>query len=257
MSHHGGEFVHAQEKSAGKKPGNNDRTPLHRRPVAVPDGTASGPMTPTTILALQRSAGNLVVSRVLEEEHAHGPDCGHGAVDDTNPVAQRELLDAAQSSPGHPIPSSTRQELESFFQSDLSAARIHTDPVAQRATAAMGAKAMTIGSHVFFSEGADRDKKTFVHEGKHVIENINGVPETGNDTGAGVHVTDPNQKSERTASADEAAFSAGAKTAPSITAQRAVTAGAPDVRASDSSEAGEAHAEIARAELDDWQKERE
>ncbi|GGJ64470.1 hypothetical protein [Streptomyces brasiliensis] len=51
---------------------------------------------------------------------------------------------------------------------------------------------------------------------------LKGTRETGNTNSAGVTITDPNQHSEHKADRDGAFFDAGAATAPSVVAQRAV-----------------------------------
>jgi hypothetical protein len=181
-------------------------------------------MSPARALVLQRAIGNQAVARRLaEDEHVPG-DSRH------DPVSPGELLDQALRSPDHPIPVSDRRELEPFHQTDLSRGRFHTGPAAQRAVAAVGARAVTIGAHVLFAAGADKDKDTLGHEAKHLSDYFNGVSVTGKDTGAGVPVTDPGQQSERAATADGAAFDAGIRQAPSLAAQRAL---APDGAAAD------------------------
>lgn len=185
-------------------------------PARAAVAAVGAPMTPGSILALQRSVGNSTVSRALAEERE-----GAGS----GPAAARDLLGTALASPGRPLAGPLRTELESYYQADFSAARIHDNPVAQRATEALGAQAMTVGTHVFLGAGASTRKDIIGHEFGHVSENLKGVAETGRDNGAGVTVTDPAQRSERAAEADGTAFAAGARTAPSVTAQRAV---APD-----------------------------
>ncbi|MFD7812747.1 hypothetical protein ACFV6E_07330 [Streptomyces sp. NPDC059785] len=75
---------------------------------------------------------------------------------------------------------------------------------------------MTVGTHVLLGEGAAGSKEVMGHELGHVDKNLRGMPETGSDNGSGVSVTDPDQRSERVAAADGAAFAAGAGTAPSL-----------------------------------------
>jgi hypothetical protein len=118
-------------------------------------------------------------------------------------------------------------EAESFYNNDLSATRLHDDPTAQRAATALGADAMTVGTHVFLGPAAHGRKDVIGHELGHVDKNLRGDRETGHDNGAGVGVTDPGQTSERIAAADGAAFAAGAATAPSVVAQRAAVEDAP------------------------------
>ncbi|WP_328318424.1 eCIS core domain-containing protein [Streptomyces sp. NBC_00388] len=141
---------------------------------------------------------------------------------DTGPVDQLGLLNAAMASASRPLPAALRKEAESFYQNDLSSARLHDNPVAQSATTAMGAQAMTVGTHIFMPPAAVGNMSLMGHELGHVNENLKGVRETGNNNGSGVTVTDPNQNSEQKAERDGVAFAAGAGTAPSVVAQRAV-----------------------------------
>ncbi|MFI0716476.1 DUF4157 domain-containing protein [Streptomyces inhibens] len=191
-------------------------------------------------MMLQRLAGNRTVERLLtEDRHSHGPGCGHdkpGGEHDTGresgrdtggletgsgggPAVQRELLDEAMTSPGRPLPDTVRTRAESFYNNDFSSAVLHDGPVAQRATEAMGAQAMTVGTHVFLPPGKAQDTELIGHELSHVDKNLRGERETGTSNGAGVTVTDPGQASERAAGHDGAAFAAGATTAPSVTAR--------------------------------------
>jgi Domain of unknown function (DUF4157) len=206
------------------------------------------PLTPQAILHLQRTVGNAVVARSIarqreaahadgqqvqrsaagtedrqEDQHAHGPGCGHDGAKGSGLTGQRSLLDAALASPSRSLPDSLRAETEPFFHNDFSGVRLHDGPVAQRATEAMGAQAMTVGSHLFLPPEGTRNKVLVGHEFSHLDKNLKGEHETGTDNGAGVTVTDPAQRSERTADTDGAAFAAGAGTAPSVIAQRAAT----------------------------------
>ncbi|WP_217251537.1 DUF4157 domain-containing protein [Streptomyces sp. AC602_WCS936] len=214
-------MVRAHEEAVGDKAARDGRAP--RRAVTAPVGTTGGPVTPQTALALQRSVGNRAVSRLVDQDqHVHGAGCGHGGIEDGGPAGQRQLLDEAIASPSRPLGGSLLSEATAFYRNDLSAARIHDNPTAQRATVALGAQAMTVGTHVFLGPQATGRKDLIGHELGHVDKNLRGHRETGNSNGAGVTVTDPGQDSERAAEADGAAFAAGAATAPSVVAQRVV-----------------------------------
>ncbi|MDT0489835.1 eCIS core domain-containing protein [Streptomyces sp. NPDC012600] len=164
---------------------------------------------------MQRSPGGTDAARGAEDEHVHGE------VRDTSPEGQSALLAAAMNSSSAPLPSSVAAKAGAFYRNDaLSSTRVHSGAVAQRATAAMGAQAMTVGHHIFLSAGAASDQKVIGHELSHVDKNLKGLPETGHSNGAGVTVTDPGQSSERAAERDGAAYAAGARTAPSVTAPR-------------------------------------
>lgn len=227
------------------------RAPQRPRATPTSAGTAVQRM-----LALQSSVGNKAVVEMLrraghpgaQEQHQHGPGCGHqsqeppvqrslddatvarteeedghvhGRVQDTSPDEQSALLAAAMKSSSESLPSSVVAKAGAFYQNDgLSSTRVHRGAVAQRATAAMGAQAMTVGNHIFLSAGTAGEEKLIGHELSHVDKNLKGIPETGHSNGAGVTVTDPKQDSERAAEKDGNAYAAGSPTAPSVIAPR-------------------------------------
>ncbi|WHM40801.1 DUF4157 domain-containing protein [Streptomyces sp. BPTC-684] len=175
-------------------------------------------------MALRGRVGNSVVARLLKEErHVHGAGCGHGGIEDSDPKAQSALVKAAIDSPSSEIPDPLRTKAESFYGTDFTPARLHDGPVAQRAIKAMGAEAMTIGHHVFLPPSGSRSMALIGHEFSHLNNNLQGVPETGIDNGAGTPVTDPDQPSERTADTEGHAFATHASPAPTV--QRAVAEG--------------------------------
>ncbi|RPK62935.1 hypothetical protein EES44_16190 [Streptomyces sp. ADI96-15] len=215
--------MHAKDEQPRRKAPTG---PLPARAAVPAAAPVARPVTPEAVMALQRSVGNRVVARLAgQDQHVHGAGCGHEGGAESGGPEQRSLLDAAVASPSRPLSGSLRADAESFYQNDLSATRLHDSPVAQRATAAMGAQAMTIGTHVFLGAGASASREIIGHELGHVDKNVRGVPETGRSNGSGVSVTDPGQHSERTAAADGAAFAAGETTAPSVVAQRATAPG--------------------------------
>lgn len=76
---------------------------------------------------------------------------------------------------GRPLDGALRRGLQSRLGADLGAVRVHTDAAAAGATAARGARALTLGEHIFFapgrfaphtSEGATR----LAHELVHVLQ---------------------------------------------------------------------------------------
>ncbi|MEU1089460.1 DUF4157 domain-containing protein [Streptomyces sp. NPDC005892] len=160
--------------------------------------------------AVQRAAAGVAVERT-EDEHAHA----HG------PETQSALLAAAMSSPSEALSSSIVAKAGAFYQNDaLASTRVHHGVVAQRATEAMGAAAMTVGNHIFLSSGATASDELIGHELSHVDKNLKGVRETGHNNGGGVTVTNPRQDSERAAERDGSAYAAGHRTAPSLVASQ-------------------------------------
>ncbi|MFF1478909.1 DUF4157 domain-containing protein [Streptomyces sp. NPDC058301] len=219
----------------------------------TPQGAVGGPLGPAQLATLQGLVGNRVVARRVrqerrvhddgwghdQEQHVHGGGCGHDTVngtspsgkpgmEDTSPAGQRALLDAALASPSRPLSEPVLKNAEAFYQNDLSPTRVHDDPVAQRATAALGAEAMTVGHHIFLPPKVAGRMDILGHELSHVNHNLLGDRETGNSNGAGVTITDPGQGSEREATSDGADFAAGVGRASSVTAQRSVEPGHAD-----------------------------
>lgn len=210
------------------------------------------------LVGLQAQAGNAAMVQMLrqaghpwaQDSHQHSSNCGHqveGAgvqrsaqetveaearprtVDDHSPEGQRALIDQAMASPSRRLPEPLLEAAKPYFQNEnLDVTRLHDNPVAQRATEAMGAQAMTIGTHIFAPPEAVRNMHLMGHELSHVNENLNGTRETGKSNGAGVIVTDPGQNSEQKADRDGVSFAAGAASAPSVVTQRATRkAGTP------------------------------
>ncbi|RAJ47920.1 uncharacterized protein DUF4157 [Streptomyces sp. PsTaAH-130] len=232
------------------------RIPQHR-PAAPVSGDTAVQRAP----ALQSGIGNAAVVEMLrraghpgtQEHHGpgpgsdHGPGCGHcsprppvqraPARDEEDepahrpaeptPGEQSTLLAAAMDSPSRPLPSSVVAKATAFYRNDaLSSTRVHHDAVAQRATAALGAEAMTVGNHIFLSAGATAEERLIGHELSHVDKNLRNLPETGHRNGAGVTVTDPRQASERAAERDGDAYAAGKPTAPSLLTPHTAAPGA-------------------------------
>ena len=76
-------------------------------------------------------------------------------------------------SKGKPLDKHTRAVMEEGFGADFSKVRVHTGRKATDACKAIGAKAFTQGSDVYFA-GAGTDKGLLAHELTHVIQQKNG-----------------------------------------------------------------------------------
>jgi hypothetical protein len=110
--------------------------------------------------------------------------------------------------PGQPLEPSLRADMESHFQTDFSAVRVHTDAAAADASRALGAHAFTSGSHIAFAPGLlandHHGRGLLAHELTHVIQQSRGEgPSSGIDSGP----TDP---------LEQAADRASIPTAPSV-----------------------------------------
>jgi len=159
-------------------------------------GLGVGGMSPESVLALQRSVGNTVVSRMIEESrHQHGAGCGHtqGA-----PVQRSAVHDVLRGG-GQPLDQGTRTDMESRLGADFSDVRVHSDGAARASAADMGARAYTSGNHVVIGEGGG-DRHTLAHELVHVVQQRSG-PVAGTPTADGLSVSDPSDSFEKAAEA--------------------------------------------------------
>ncbi|WP_443059355.1 eCIS core domain-containing protein [Streptomyces sp. NBC_00435] len=156
-------------------------------------GEERAPAAPAaaTLPALQRSVGNAAVTRMLAAGHSPGRQ---------DAPVQRATAHDVLRSPGRPLEGPLREEMETRLGADFSDVRVHSDPLAQRSAAEIGARAYTSGSHVVVTDGG-KDKHTLAHELTHVIQQRQG-PVAGTDTGHGLRVSDPGDRFEREAEAN-------------------------------------------------------
>ena len=93
----------------------------------------------------------------------------------TVPAGIATGINQAMTSGGTPLPTSVRATFEHRFGHDLAGVRVHTDGLAAEATTALGAKAFTIGEHVFFGAGEYQPGSRLgqwliAHELAHVVQ---------------------------------------------------------------------------------------
>ncbi|MEE1783794.1 DUF4157 domain-containing protein [Streptomyces sp. SP17BM10] len=176
----------------------NDKASGASRPRGT--GPASQPLQ-----RLQRTVGNAAVVQMLQRA-GHLPagrrlqllvDDGR---QDEQPQVQRSTVHDVLRSPGRPLDTATRDDMESRFGADFSDVRIHDDHRARNSAAEVGARAYTSGSHVVIGEGGG-DHHTLAHELTHVIQQRQG-PVAGTDNGTGLRVSDPSDRFEREAEAN-------------------------------------------------------
>lgn len=198
--------MHAQEQP--DKARGTDRAPAPRAVGPVAASPVAVPGSAQSLLALQRTAGNSAVARMLqaqraagaqrapeEEQHSHGAGCGHD-----QPQVQRSSVGEVISSPGRALDEPVRTEMEARLGEPLADVRVHTGHAAQRSAAEMAARAYTVANHVVIGQGG-ADKHTLAHELTHVIQQRSG-PVAGTDNGSGVRVSDPSDRFERAAEAN-------------------------------------------------------
>ncbi|MEU6171819.1 DUF4157 domain-containing protein [Streptantibioticus parmotrematis] len=165
---------------------------------AAPASRQPSPAPQQRLLALQRAAGNAAVVQMLKlSGHLPGTE---GLEETARPDAGAEIRDVT-SRGGAPLDPVKRAKAESVFKEDFSAVRLHTDAVAQRSAATVGAHAYTVGNDIVSGTGG-MDDRTLFHELTHVSQQRRG-PVAGTDRGDGVRVSDPGDPFERAASANE------------------------------------------------------
>lgn len=160
------------------------KTSKGSRRVTRPDKAVPHLLTATVVQALQRSAGNAAVTRMLADD---------------GPAVKQAAAHSVLRSAGEPLREPVRAEMEARLEADFSDVRVHTGEQARRAAAELGARAWTSGSHVVIGEGGT-DRHTLAHELAHVVQQRRG-PVAGTDNGAGLSVSDPSDRFEREAEA--------------------------------------------------------
>jgi outer membrane protein OmpA-like peptidoglycan-associated protein len=117
------------------------------------------------ILNLQRSAGNKVVSQLLQDEAG---EKHHTSVDSS-------VVDSTLDSEGQPLDATARSQMEGLFNEDFSGVRIHTDAEAAESAQAVEARAYTSGEDVVFGANQYRPdtgegKDLIAHELAHTVQ---------------------------------------------------------------------------------------
>ncbi len=127
----------------------------------------------------------------LTDGTAAGPGASHIAP----PVVHEALR-----SPGSPLPDGVRDRMQSHLAHDFSRVRVHTGDVAERAAAAVDARAFTVGRDIVVAGGewepdSERGQHLLAHELTHVVQQSASA-----DTHPSVlPVTEPKDRSEHEA----------------------------------------------------------
>jgi hypothetical protein len=174
----------------------HDLSPAEQKAVREAAGAPVGALHSSTVIGLQRTAGNTAVTALLqrsltsvEEEEARSP-----------------VLDVVGKGQGQALDDGLRDEMETRFGDDFSDVRIHNNAEASRSAAAVSARAYTVGSEIVLGADApdlasEQGKRTLAHELTHVIQQRQG-PVDGTPTGNGISVSDPSDRFERAAEAN-------------------------------------------------------
>jgi pyrrolidone-carboxylate peptidase len=119
------------------------------------------------------------------------------AIQPTSVSAVPEIVHEVLRSPGRPLDSATRGEMQSKFAYDLSQVRVHTDQQAADSARAVDALAYTVGNNVVFGSGQFQPRSVsgqqlLAHEITHVIQQRTNAPAIS----LGVSAIDPSPHAE-------------------------------------------------------------
>ena len=162
-----------------------------------PESSASD--LPSSVLTLQRSAGNRAVSGLLQRkssaatlpvsepgdtsereadqvaDEVTGFQAG-SVPDTTSPVSSRATTGTLHDlGSGAPLDPATRSSFEPGFGADFSGVRVHSDEKAAKSARDLNARAYTVGSDVVFAEGeyqphSSEGTHLLAHELAHVVQ---------------------------------------------------------------------------------------
>lgn len=151
----------------------------------LPWDTAGG-TAPGKRCLTQNLAPRPIIFRVESAEAARELGAAFGPRN-RNGVAQQAdaAVDRAASSDGAPLRADVRERFESSLGSDLSSVRVHTGGASAEASAAVGAKAYTVGSDIHFGAGQYQPDDPFglhllAHEVAHTQQQASGAPHRQN-----------------------------------------------------------------------------
>lgn len=102
-----------------------------------------------------------------------------GAAHGADGAAAPPIVHQALRGGGQPLDPASRAFMETRFDHDFSAVRLHTDTLAQQSARAVGARAYTVGGDIVFGAGAfspasDSGRRLIAHELAHVVQQGGG-----------------------------------------------------------------------------------
>ncbi|MDQ6790085.1 MAG: DUF4157 domain-containing protein [Candidatus Dormibacteraeota bacterium] len=210
--------MHAHELEAAPAPAprlsvNRARSEDVGSALSASAAGALTPLSPASVLHLQRTAGNQNVNSLLDQDQEASP-----------------VHEVVGSGGGSPLDSPTRGFMEDRLGADFSDVRIHTGAKADQSARSINAQAYTVGSDVVFQSGkyapdTDPGRHMLAHELTHVVQQRSG-PVAGTPAAGGIMLSHPSDAFEQAAerSADrvtaEGAASPAAATAQATSVQR-------------------------------------
>jgi Domain of unknown function (DUF4157) len=215
----------------------------------VRGGSLGVAATPSTVLRLQRLAGNSAVARVLSGL-AEDREVEAGSEDGAS--RRSPVVDVVGRGGGEPLDGRTRQSMERALGADLGQVRVHDDQAASASAQAIDARAYTVGEEIVFQSGSYRPdtldgQRMLAHELTHVIQQRQG-PVDATPTGDGIAVSHPSDRFEQAAEANADRIVAGGKTGDAGLAMAGRLAGGVAQRQVADDEEAEAEEQMAEAE---------
>jgi hypothetical protein len=172
------------------------------------NGRGNQPVKTAVMQRMQRTYGNRTVQRMLhhistlsgtsgiespslapqrslqhmpaDSAHIAGTDNGHASREGSAITPHSEaMIERAASSSGTPLRDDLRRRFEASLGVDLSDVRIHTGGASDAASAAVGARAYTLGNHIHFADGEYRPddpsgRHLLAHEVAHTVQQSGG-----------------------------------------------------------------------------------
>ena len=110
----------------------------------------------------------------------------------TGNVSAPASVDSALSSPGSPLESALRQDMEQHFGHDFSRVRVHANAVAEQSAQELNANAYTVGHDIVFaanrfSPATREGRRLLVHELTHVVQQSRADSHSPSNMSSGSH----------------------------------------------------------------------
>jgi hypothetical protein len=152
---------------------------------ALPGGSLAS-LSPSSVLHLQRVAGNQSVNSLLDQDQEPSP-----------------VHDVVGSGGGSPLDTQTKGFMEGRLGADFGDVRVHTGAKADESARSINAQAYTVGTDVVFQSGkyepdTDSGRHVLAHELTHVVQQKAG-PVAGTPSPGGIMISDPSDAFEQAA----------------------------------------------------------
>ena len=149
---------YALEEKGRSRPRSKQEESLHQEPVSPPTrDQLAGPLTPDALNRLHQTVGNAAVQRLLAQRSSSSPteldDQTASAI--TSRLGHGSVLDAPMA-----------HKAGAVMGTDFSSVNVHTGSDADQLSGQLGAKAFTVGSDIFFRDGAYSPHS---HDGQHLL----------------------------------------------------------------------------------------